>query len=114
MRQDEDGLAAEEGLGRQQAERFGLARARGAPDEAELTGEAVGDGLELVGAVFDDFGLLATAPSDVLAALGEVIPLSVMALAGVSAALLIFAAGNVVSRTPAPFRTRPSAYNRLG
>jgi hypothetical protein len=61
---------------------------------------AASDGLELVTAVFTDFGLLATAPGDVLAALSEVVPWTLVALAGVSAALLILAAGNVVSRAP--------------
>jgi hypothetical protein len=70
---------------------------------------AASDGLELVGAVLDDLGLVATAPGDVLAALGEVIPWSLVALAGLGAALLILAAGNVVSRGPASLRTRPIA-----
>jgi hypothetical protein len=65
---------------------------------------AASDGLELVGAVFSDFGLLATAPGDVLAALNEVVPWTLVAMAGVSAALLILAAGNVVSRAPASLR----------
>jgi type VI protein secretion system component VasF len=70
---------------------------------------AAGDGLELVSALMDDLGLVATAPGDVVAALGEVVPWRVVALAGVSAALLIFAVGNMVSRAPAPLRTRPIA-----
>jgi hypothetical protein len=66
---------------------------------------AASDGLELVAAIFGDLGLLATAPGDVLAALGEVIPWTLVVLAAFSAALLILAAGNVVSRSPAAFRT---------
>ena len=64
------------------------------------------DGLELVAAVFGDLGLVATAPGDVLAALGEVVPWTLVAISGVSAALLILAAGNIVSRAPRPLRTR--------
>ena len=67
---------------------------------------AATDGLELVAAVFGDFGLLATAPGDVLAALGEVVPWTLIVISGVSAALLILAAGNVVSRVPRPLRAR--------
>jgi hypothetical protein len=67
---------------------------------------ATSDGLELVGAVFDDIGLFATAPGDVFAALGEFIPWSLVVLAGVSAALLILAVGNVVSRVPTSMRAR--------
>lgn len=70
---------------------------------------AASDGLELIAAVFDDVGLLATAPGDVIAALGEVIPLSLIALAGVSATLLVLAAGHAVSRVPVSLRTRPTA-----
>jgi hypothetical protein len=69
---------------------------------------AATDGLELVGGLLGDLGLVATAPGDVLAALGEVIPWSLVALAGLSAALLILAAGNLVSRGPATLRTRPT------
>jgi hypothetical protein len=71
---------------------------------------ATGDGLELVEAVFDDLGLLATAPGDVVAALGEVIPWGMVLLAGLSAALLMLAVGNVVSRTPTTLRSRPTAW----
>jgi hypothetical protein len=63
-------------------------------------------GLELVGAVFTDFGLLTTAPGDVLAALNEVVPWTLVATAGMSAALLILAAGNVVSRGSNALRAR--------
>jgi len=69
---------------------------------------AATDGLELVSGILDDLGLVATAPGDVLAALGEVIPWSLVAVAALSAALLILAAGHIVSR-PAPLRTRPIA-----
>jgi hypothetical protein len=68
---------------------------------------ATSDGLELVSGLVDDLGLVTTAPGDVMAALGEVIPWSLVALAGVSAALLILAAGNVVSRSPVSMRPRP-------
>jgi len=67
---------------------------------------AANDGLDVVAAVFEDIGLLATAPGDVLAALGEVIPWSLVALAGVSAALLVLAVGNVMSRPAPPLGTR--------
>ena len=67
---------------------------------------AASDGLDVVAAVFGDVGLFATAPGDVLAALGEVIPWSMVALAGVSAALLVLAAGNVVSHQAASLGTR--------
>ena len=70
---------------------------------------AANDGLELISAILDDLGLVATAPGDVLVAIGEVIPWSLVALAGGSAVLLILAAGNIVSRGPASLRTRPSA-----
>jgi hypothetical protein len=62
---------------------------------------ATGDGLELVTALLFDVSLLTTAPGDVFAALGEVIPWGLVAVAGLSAGLLILAAGNVVSRAPA-------------
>ena len=65
---------------------------------------ASSDGLELLTAVFGDFGLVATAPGDVMAALSEVVPWTLVVTAGISAALLILAAGNVVSRTPASSR----------
>jgi hypothetical protein len=67
---------------------------------------AASDGLELFGLVFTDFGLLTTAPGDVLAALNEVVPWTLVALAGVSAALLVLAAGNVVSHGPGSLRAR--------
>jgi hypothetical protein len=70
---------------------------------------ASNDGLELVGALFDDLGLFTTAPGDVAAALSEVIPWSLVALAVVGAGLLVLATGHVVSRAPAPQRTRQIA-----
>jgi hypothetical protein len=68
---------------------------------------ASNDGLELVTAIFGDIGLLTTAPGDVLAALGEVVPWTLLAMAVLSATLLILAAGHIVSRTPASLRARP-------
>jgi len=65
---------------------------------------AASDGLDLLTAVFGDVGLLTTAPGDVLAAIGEVVPWTLVAVAGLSAALLILAAGNIVSRAPATLR----------
>jgi hypothetical protein len=65
---------------------------------------AASDGLELVAAVVTDYGLLATSPGDVLAALNEVVPWTLLAVAGVSAALLILAAGNIVARGPGSLR----------
>jgi hypothetical protein len=56
-----------------------------------------------------DFGLLITAPGDVVAALGEAIPWTLVVLAGLSAGLLILAAGNIVSRAPMSMRSMPSA-----
>ena len=67
---------------------------------------ASSDGLELVAAILGDVGLLTTAPGDVFAALGEVIPWTLALTAGLSAALLILAVGNVVSRSPTALRTR--------
>jgi len=70
---------------------------------------AANDGLELVGALFDDLGLFTNAPGDVAAALGEVIPLSLVAQAVIGAGLLVLAAGHVVARAPVPQRTRQIA-----
>ena len=67
---------------------------------------AASDGLELVSAIFGDLDLLQTAPGDVLAALNEVVPWTLVVTAGVSAALLILAAGHVVARAPTPLRAR--------
>jgi hypothetical protein len=67
---------------------------------------AANDGLDVVAGVFADLGLLATSPGDVVAALAEVVPWSLVVMAGVSAAVLILAAGNAVSRPASPLRTR--------
>src|SRR5580765_5427291 len=53
---------------------------------------AASDGLDVLGALFGDFGLLLTAPGDVVAALGEVVPWSLVVVAGLSAAFLVWAA----------------------
>ncbi|SRR6266566_3298593 len=70
---------------------------------------AASDGFELIVALFDDVGLFTTAPGDVVAALGEVIPWSLVGLAGAGAGVLVLAAGHVVSPAPAPERTRQTA-----
>jgi hypothetical protein len=70
---------------------------------------AANDGLELVAGLVGDLGLLTTSPGDVLAALGEVIPWSILVLTVVSAAMLIVAAGNMVSRRPGSLRRGPAA-----
>jgi hypothetical protein len=71
---------------------------------------ASNDGVELVTALVEDYGLFATAPGDVAAALGEVIPWGLVAVAGLSAGLIILAAGNVVARVPTRLqRTRSIA-----
>ena len=58
---------------------------------------ATSDGLTVIEAVFADFGLLSSAPGDVLLALSEVVPWPLVLLAGVSAALVVSAAGKVVA-----------------
>ena len=65
---------------------------------------AANDGLELVAGLVGDLDLLTTSPGDVLAALGEVVPWSIVVLAAASATMLIVAAGNVVSRGPGSLR----------
>ena len=72
---------------------------------------AAGDGLDLVVAILGDLGLVTTAPGDVLAALNEVVPWTLVAIAGLSAGLLVMAAGNIVSRSHAerPIAARPMA-----
>ncbi|SRR6266851_4228570 len=67
---------------------------------------AATDGLDLIAAIFGDMGLLTTAPGDVFAALSEVIPWTLVIAAGGSAALLILAVGQLVTRTPASLRAR--------
>jgi hypothetical protein len=58
---------------------------------------AASDGLDVLEALLGDLSLIATAPGDVLAALGEVMPWRLLALAGVSAALMIWATGRLVA-----------------
>ena len=70
---------------------------------------AASDGLELVSAIVGDLSLLETAPGDVFAALNEVVPWTLVVMVGVSAALLIMAAGHAVSRVPVPLRARRTA-----
>jgi hypothetical protein len=70
---------------------------------------AASDGLDIIEALTGDLGLLTTSPGDVFAALGEVIPWSLVALAGVSAALLNWAAGRVATRVRSPLRGRQTA-----
>jgi hypothetical protein len=71
---------------------------------------ASNDGIELLTALVEDYGLFATAPGDVVAALGEVIPWGSVAVAGLSAGLMIVAAGHVVARVPTGLqRTRSIA-----
>ena len=65
---------------------------------------AASDGLDLLVALFGDFGLVTTAPGEVAAVVGDIVPWGLVALAGVSAAFLVWAVGNVVSRAPAPGR----------
>jgi len=65
---------------------------------------AASDGLDVLVALFGDLGLVATAPGEVVAALSDVIPWGLVVLAGVSAAFMVWAVGNVVSRAPAPRR----------
>jgi hypothetical protein len=58
---------------------------------------ASSDGLDVVEALFGDLSLVATAPGDVLAALGEVIPSGLLVLAAGSAGLMIWAAGRLIN-----------------
>jgi hypothetical protein len=57
------------------------------------------DGLELLVALFGDVGLVLTAPGEVVAVVSDVVPWGLVGLAGLSAAFLVWAVGNVVSRT---------------
>jgi hypothetical protein len=59
---------------------------------------ATTDGLDVIEAVLADQSLLTTAPGDVAAALGEVIPWRFVVIATASAACLILAAGRLASR----------------
>jgi hypothetical protein len=51
------------------------------------------DGLDVLEAVLEDVSLLITAPGDVAAALGEVVPWGMLVLALASAAFLVWVAG---------------------
>ncbi len=62
---------------------------------------AASDGLELLLAVLSDLSVVTAAPGDAVAAIGEVVPWGLVAVAGLSAAFLVWVAGRVVSRTPA-------------
>ena len=62
------------------------------------------DGLDVLLALVSDVGLVTTAPAEVAAALGDVVPWGLVGLAGLSAAFLVWAVGNVVTRTPVPGR----------
>lgn len=66
---------------------------------------AMSDAIDLLSAVLNDTGLLATAPGDVLAALGELIPWWLVTLAAISAGLVVVAAGHVVARVPTARRS---------
>jgi hypothetical protein len=59
------------------------------------------DGLELLSALTSDIGLLTTAPGDVAAALGEVVPWTLVLVAALGAGMLVLAASNVIARVPA-------------
>jgi hypothetical protein len=63
---------------------------------------AATDGLDLVEALLGDSTLLTTAPGDVLPALGEVIPWLMIVVAALSGSVLVWAAGRVRLRIPAP------------
>ena len=56
-------------------------------------------GLPLVEALLGDMGLVAVAPGDVIAALGEVIPMELVVVAGISAGALVWAAGQIAAAT---------------
>jgi hypothetical protein len=70
---------------------------------------ASNDGLDLLAGIAGDLGLVATSPGDVLAALGEVVPWSLIVLACLSATMLNLAAGKFMSRPQAPLRSRRPA-----
>jgi hypothetical protein len=67
---------------------------------------ATSDGLTVFAAIFSDLSLLTVAPGDVLAALNEVMPWTVVGAAGVSATLLVLAAGHLASRGSTSLRAR--------
>src|SRR5689334_5878270 len=61
---------------------------------------AASDGLDLLAAIATDASLLATAPGDVLAALEEVVPWTLVAMAAISGVLVVLATANITrSRT---------------
>jgi hypothetical protein len=62
--------------------------------------------LELLQAMWEDVGLVFTAPGDVAAAVGELIPWGLVGVAGLSAGLLILAAGKIVESAPAQAHSR--------
>lgn len=62
---------------------------------------AASDGLDLLEGVAGDLSLLASAPGDILLALAEVVPLGLVGLAAASLALLVWAAGHIVSQSAA-------------
>ncbi|MDQ6669639.1 MAG: hypothetical protein M3069_02555 [Chloroflexota bacterium] len=70
---------------------------------------AASDGLELLSALLADVSLFTTAPGDVAAALGEVIPWSLVGLGVLGAGLLVLAAGRVAPRAGLPEPTRQIA-----
>ena len=67
---------------------------------------AASDGLDVLVGLLADLTLLATAPGDVLAAVGEVVPWSLVVIAALSAALLMVAAGHLFPRRPLGLQTR--------
>ncbi|MBV9547026.1 MAG: hypothetical protein JOY61_21875 [Chloroflexi bacterium] len=67
---------------------------------------ASSDGLALIEAVFTDLGLLGSAPGDVLAALGGVLPWPLIVVAGISAGLVVWAAGHIVSHPSSSLTAR--------
>ena len=67
---------------------------------------AASDGLPLIEGILADVDLLASAPGDVLVALGEVIPWPLVCVAGLSAALVVWAAGKMISHPASPLAVR--------
>jgi len=65
--------------------------------------------LEVLQALGEDLGLLFTAPGDVAAAVGELIPWGLVGLAGLSAGVLIVAARNLVAPAPRQVRSQRPA-----
>jgi hypothetical protein len=77
----------------------GLAAMAGLTIAGYLLGASLAssDGLDVVEALLGDLSLIATAPGDVFAALGEVVPSGLLALAVGSAGLMIWATGRIFS-----------------